>query len=68
MMVVAFVALTLASVNSGASEWELSPSSERAQLADVSMQEGVITLSPRVEFETVRASQEQRRCHRGDVP
>ena len=56
IMVVAFVALALVSVTSGASEWELSPSSERAQLADVSMQEGVITLTPRVEFKTVRVT------------
>jgi len=56
ILVVAFVALALVSVTSGASEWELSPSSERAQLADVSMQEGVITLTPRVEFKTVRVT------------
>jgi hypothetical protein len=56
ILVVAFVALALVSVTSGASEWELSPSSERAQLADVSMQEGVIMLTPRVEFKTVRVT------------
>jgi len=56
IMVVAFLALALVSVTSGASEWELSPSSERAQLADVSMQEGVITLTPRVEFKIVRVT------------
>ena len=56
MMVVAFAALALVSVTSGASEWELSPSSERAQLADVSVQEGVITLTPRAEFKTIRVT------------
>jgi len=56
MMVVAFAALALVSSTSGASEWELSPSSERAQLADVSVQEGVITLTPRVEFKSIRVT------------
>ena len=56
ILVVAFVALALVSVTSGASEWELSPSSERAQLADVSVQAGVITLSPRVEFKAIRVT------------
>jgi len=56
ILVVAFVALALVSVTSGASEWELSPSSERAQLADVSVQAGVITLTPRAEFKTIRVT------------
>ena len=56
IVVAAFVALGLLTVPSGASEWELSPSSERAGLADISVQAGVITLTPRVKFESIRVT------------
>jgi hypothetical protein len=37
-----------------ASEWQLSTASEREALADVSMQSGVITLTPRAEYKSIR--------------
>ena len=53
IVVAAFLVLGLLAVPSGASEWELSPSSERAGLADISVQAGVITLTPREKFESI---------------
>jgi hypothetical protein len=49
-----FAMVTVLVLPAQASEWELSPSSERQAIADVSVQPGVVTMTPNVPFKRVR--------------
>ncbi len=52
--VLVFAIAVMLVVPAAASEWQLSTASEREALADLSMQAGVITLTPRAEYKSIR--------------